>query len=127
MGDRVSVSFANGDQESIVIFAHWGGMEFANDAKKYVEDLCVELIAAPSTVSRPLDRLEPQTVMVDFVRWCTQNGWITPDVRVESNYYFGADQYAGDNSDNGHFHIDLPAVMARMVDLSTKLAPKPPE
>jgi hypothetical protein len=127
MGDRVSVSFANGDEESVVLFAHWGGMAFAETAKQYADDLCVEMLTLPRIGTWPLSRLEPNTVMVDFIRYCIETGWIHATGRVESNYYFGATDSDGDNSDNGHHRIDLPAVMARMVDLRTKLAVKPAE
>jgi hypothetical protein len=103
MGDRVSIQFQNGDKKSVVLFSHWGGKEFPKEAKKYVKQL-------PSGLhTTPLDRKEPNTVMVDFIRY------ITKDIdRVDSNLYLGLDglylgldENDGDNSDNGHFLIKL--------------------
>ena len=50
----------------------------------------------------PLDRLEPGTVMVDFIREYTKDLKI-----VNSNYYLAKSDEEGDNSDNGHWTIDL--------------------
>lgn len=98
MGDRVSISFKRGDDESVALFNHWGGMEFVDTAEMYVRKLKRER----SGSTKPLDRFEPCIVMVDFVRDQT-NGMD----RVESSLYLGADKTLGDNSDNGHHVIDL--------------------
>ena len=98
MGDRISIQFVNGDMKSVVLFSHWGGKGFLTEAKRYAKDLK----SKKSGCVMPLDRLEPQTVMVDFVRH------ITKDMdRVESDLYFGFDEGDGDNSDNGHHKINL--------------------
>ena len=95
MGDRVSIQFKNGKEVSVVLFSHWDGMHFVKQAKEYVKKL-------NQNEGTPLSRLEPQTVMVDFVRE------ITKDLEVvDSNYYFGFDSNDGDNSDNGHHIINL--------------------
>ena len=98
MGDRVSISFKNGEDESVVLFSHWGGRALVEDAQMYAEELALEMIGDSS----PLDRLEPDTVMVDFIRH------ITKDMgRVVCDFYLGKIPDDGDNSDNGHFLIDL--------------------
>ena len=38
MGDRVSISFKNGDEESVSLFHHWGGVEFPGMALKWAKD-----------------------------------------------------------------------------------------
>ena len=96
MGDRVSISFKNGNDESVALFHHWGGLEFVDLAEEYVAQL------PRGEVSMPLDRREPGTVMVDFIRHITQNM-----DRVKSSLYLGKDPEDGDNSDNGHFVIDV--------------------
>lgn len=98
MGDRVSISFRNGDCESVTLFSHWDGSGFAYIALEYAK-----LLKEPEdSMMYPLDRLEPETVMVDFIRY------LTKDMEsVRSNYYLGATPKDGDNSDNGHFIIDL--------------------
>ncbi len=53
-------------------------------------------------ITFPLGRLEPGTVMVDFIRALTKDC-----ESVNSNYYLGKDDMDGDNSDNGHFTIDV--------------------
>lgn len=106
MGDRISIQFKNGNDKSVVLFSHWGGMGFYQDALQYADDLKEELKAgAPGnqfSASGPLGRLEPQTVMVDFIRHTTKEM-----DRVVSDLYLGADPNDGDSSDNGHFIIDL--------------------
>lgn len=102
MGDRVSISFRNGKQESVVLFHHWGGKQFPQKALQYAKDLVAELESTKICVSEPLTRLEPETVMVDFIRYITKD-----KSRIMSSLYLGRDQNDGDNSDNGHFVIDL--------------------
>jgi hypothetical protein len=46
--------------------------------------------------------MEPNTVMVDFIRFLTVGM-----TRVERSLYLGATENDGDNSDNGHHEIDL--------------------
>ena len=102
MGDRVSISFKNGDDESVTLFSHWGGQEFVEKAKAYARELTAERKA--NNQHGPLDRLEPHTVMVDFIRYVTKD-----KKRVESDLYLGKDETEGDNSDNGHHVITLKA------------------
>jgi len=99
MGDRISIQFKNGKEKSVVLFSHWGGLSFFEVAKKYTLDLINEIGLKEMT---PLDRLEPNTVMVDFIRYVTED-----EKRIESNLYLGATEFDGDNSDNGHKIIDL--------------------
>jgi hypothetical protein len=99
MGDRVSIQFEKNGEKSVVLFNHWGGMEFVGAARRYVRDLKKE-VGKKETL--PLERLEPETVMVDFIRYLTWNM-----TRVESSIYLGATESDGDNSDNGHHIISL--------------------
>jgi len=111
MGDRVSIEFQTdqiggfGDSKtkSPVLFSHWGGMGFVETAKKYADNLTKRKIGLSSA---PLDRLEAQTVMVDFIRKITEGV-----KEVESNYYLGRTSKDGDNSDNGHHIIKLRKVI----------------
>ena len=96
MGDRVSISFRNGDQESVTLFNQWGGAQFPVDAQEYADTLLRRRLTTP------LERREPNTVMVDFIRHITKNL-----VKVDGDLYLGADPSCGDNSDNGHFIIKL--------------------
>lgn len=96
MGDRVSISFRNGNEESVTLFSHWGGKPFVVEAFNYIQTL------PTGRTVMPLDRCEPNTIMVDFIRHLTKG-----QDRVESNLYLGAHSEDGDNSDNGHFTLDL--------------------
>lgn len=112
MGDRVSIQFVNEGEKSVVLFSHWGGMLFVREAVKYAKELAREVKGNKGFA--PLDRLEPRTVMVDFVRH------ITKEVeRVTEDYYFGINENDGDNSDNGHYIIDLKEGVARDKQLDT--------
>ena len=102
MGDRVSVAFKNGNEESVTLFNHWGGIAFVDEAKNYIRTLLMRCKTHGGV--QPLDRLEPNTVMVDFIREVTHD---MP--RVESSLYLGRDGMDGNNSDNGHFVIDVNA------------------
>lgn len=103
MGNRVSIQFANENETSVVLFSHWGGMEFVDEAKQYVKDLKKEIESLRKEISSgPLTRLEPNTVMVDFIREFSKDMH-----RVESDFYLGKDEDDGDNSDNGHIIIHL--------------------
>lgn len=103
MGDRISISFIRGKEKSVVLFSHWDGESFKTAAEDYVRRLKLE-IDAPSSPLRggPLGRLEPNTVMVDFIRDFTEGKG-----RVDGNYYLGATEDDGDDSDNGHYEISL--------------------
>jgi len=100
MGDRVSISFVKDDWESPTLFSHWGGIEFVEYALQYAIDLVKR---KKGTTVTPLDRLEPQTVLVDFIRHITKN-----EKEINSDLYLGRDFNDGDNSDNGHYQIILP-------------------
>lgn len=107
MGARISIQFKNknafgGEREdkSVVLFSHWGGEEFAKKAKSYVKKLKSEVEKNDGV--RPLDRLEPNTVMIDFIREITKGM-----DRVESDLYLGVSENDGDNSDYGHHIINL--------------------
>lgn len=98
MGDRASIAFKNGDEVSVVLFSHWGGMGFVKQAIAYA----VRLKDSRKSNTYPLHRCEPATVMVDFIRYLTKDKEL-----VNSDLYLGKDEYEGDNSDNGHHIIDF--------------------
>lgn len=102
MGARTSIAFKNQDQKSVVLFSHWGGMEFVEKAQNYVKDLNKYKAIKVLSPSTPLSRLEPNTVMIDFIRYATKNM-----TRVEGDLYLGKDQSDGDNSNFGHHDIEL--------------------
>jgi hypothetical protein len=114
MGDRVSIQFQKGDKKSVVFFSHWDGMNLVKNAKLYVKNLKIE---NGGRENYPIERMEPWTVMVDFISFYIRdqrerrnkrlpNIYKIPD-RVKSNYYVMATPDEGDNSDNGHHIISL--------------------
>lgn len=111
MGDRISISFKKGECESPVLFSHWGGEAFYERALKYTVELIKE---RRGEATLPLDRLEPGTVMMDFIREITDNS-----ERVSSNLYLERSKEMGDNSGNGHRVIDL-GELNEMSDLELK-------
>ena len=101
MGDRISIRFVNGDRESVALFSHWGGRAFLKEALQYIRELKKE-IGEKKEALTPLGRLEPSTVMVDFIRH------LTKDMdRLNRDLYLGKDEDDGDNWNNGHWDIDL--------------------
>ncbi|MFO7897772.1 MAG: hypothetical protein R6V58_01790 [Planctomycetota bacterium] len=106
MGARASVSFQNGKiwppEKSIVIFSHWGGVEFHQEAKDYLKNLKQDIKDGKVSPIYPLGRLEPNTVAIDFIRHITKGL-----ERVESDLYLGKDESDGDNSDYGHLSLEL--------------------
>ena len=110
MGDRISIQFVKDADQSPVLFSHWQGTSFLNDVESYLDELWAEIDAMEHPNSQPLDRLEPRTVMVDFIRWIAERELAGAHVkrhRITSNFYLGKDSEDGDNSDNGHVEIDL--------------------
>ena len=115
MGDRISISFVNselaiwdGDRKSPAFFSHWAGTSLLDSVETYLDELRGEIDAMEHPNSQPLDRLEPGTVMVDFIRWMsTSHGDSQRGSRITHNFYLGKDENDGDNSDNGHVEIDL--------------------
>ena len=118
MGDRVSISFVQDrseverkmfggpkQEESVVLFNHWGGEQFPKEAVDYLRELHQE---KSNFEGDPLGRLEVGTVMVDFMRWFLGGpNILQPQNRVTRTIYLGASPNDGDNSDNGHFTINV--------------------
>ena len=118
MGDRVSISFVNVDRlhhekikmESVPLFNHWGGREFPQYALNWVKKLKREVNEKKDNISTPYTRLEPQRVMVLFIADLQKDKQFadyTNKKRITHSIYLGKDKNDGDNSDNGHFMIDI--------------------
>ena len=107
MGDRISIAFSDRNPcespdpvESVALFSDWDGLGLLRNAIGYIIELNVHI--EENNDRHPLDRLEPGTVMTDFI--VKELGKLQ---RITSNYYLGKDKTDGDNSNNGHFIIDL--------------------
>ena len=102
MGNRISISFEKDNQESVTLFSHWDGKLLVEKAEHYIEKLNKDIKNNKISKCTPLARLEPGTVMVDFIRSYTKKL-----ERIDSNLYLGKNSSDGDNSDNGHQIIIL--------------------
>ena len=106
MGDRISIEFVDVDdreQDTVVLFNHWGGDCFVETAQMFISDLneCSE-----QDCSDPITRREPRVMMVQFLAWITKKDYypnITDNGFMSRSLYFGKDRHDGDNSDNGHY------------------------
>ena len=106
MGDRISIQFVNNGDKSVVFFDHWAGRSLLEEAQDYLVELNAEIPDGRATM--PLDRREPGTVMMDFIVWrASKHGYNPPLHRVRGSWYLGVDENDGDNSDNGHWCIDV--------------------
>jgi len=100
MGDRISIQFKNKKELSVVFFSHWDGKHLIEKVEQYIKELNKD--TKKGAIDYPRDRREPNTIMVDFIRWYLQDSG-----RTKSNHYLGATENDGDNSDNGHWVFDL--------------------
>lgn len=97
MGDRISISFTDGQRVSVTLFSHTDGKALIKTAKKYLKELRKEKLDS----TYPLGRFEPNTVMVDFIRYITKD-----KERILKNYYLGKSYFDGDDHDNGHYMLN---------------------
>ena len=102
MGNRISISFENQGIRSVAIFSHWDGTDFLFMVKDFLEWLKHDVKAPENT---PLGRMDPSIVALLFSYWVVKQNGVIPS----SGYYLGKDQNDGDNSDNGHYIVDLNA------------------
>ena len=128
MGDRVSISFKDkNDEESIAIFHHWGGTQFPKVALEWFKEFKESVnLTAKKNVSCPITRFDSNNTAVQFISWLGKNGHyrqccgfekdekgksiyfmpIYNDEQLSHSIYFGKDKNDGDNSDNGHYVIN---------------------
>ena len=107
MGDRISISFVfDGQDESVTLFSHWGGRRLLNLVRQYLKAL--DNFCPPAEYD-PLQRREPNTIMVDFIVWLASEAIeeLTPLMPSHNHCYLGKTDQEGDNSDNGHWVVEL--------------------
>ena len=134
MGDRVSVSFRKTEEtyggptekktrleESPALFHHWGGTELPHVAFEWFKKVKAELKTMKSLGSDPFTLLVPSNLMVQLIgalaieKWDQYTTGITKDKKgvtkhstwMTHSMYLGTDGQDGDNSDNGHYTIDV--------------------
>ena len=132
MGDRVSISFRQKQErwdgpsdnkmvteESPALFHHWGGTELPKVAFEWCKKVKTE--AKELGGSDPFTRLEPRNLMVQLIGTLAREKWdqyttgLTKDKKGVTKHstwmtyslYLGKDSQDGDNSDNGHYTIDV--------------------
>ena len=133
MGDRVSISFKQKQErwggpsdktevtdESPALFHHWGGTDLPKVAFKWFKKVKAETKAMGQR-SDPFTRLEPRNLMVQLIGTLAREKWdqyttgLTKDKKgitkhdtwMTYSMYLGKDGQDGDNSDNGHYTIDV--------------------
>ena len=71
MGNRVSVSFKKDDRESVALFNHWGGEEFAIQTRNWFRTYKTKLSVTEEkdvlNGTDPITRFEPQNLMVQHL------------------------------------------------------------
>ena len=135
MGDRVSVSFKKTEkmfnakegkekeyrEESPALFHHWGGTELPQVAFEWFKQIKADIKTIKSIGSDPFTRLEPRNLMVQLIGTLAREKWdqyttgLTKDKKgitkhstwMTHSMYLGKDGQDGDNSDNGHYTIDV--------------------
>jgi hypothetical protein len=98
MGDRISISFKDDTEESVVLFDHWAGLKLKSDVETFISELDKKW---KKSEHDPITRREASCIMVIFIAWYTDQHGINYSV------YLGRTQNDGDNSDNGHHVFDL--------------------
>ena len=130
MGDRVSISFRKKEEmfggptekttrieESPVLFHHWGGTELPRVAFEWFKKVRMD-IRRNLSGSDPFTRLEPRNLMVQLIGTLAREKWdqyamfekkkfTEHDTWMSYSLYLGKDSQDGDNSDNGHYTIDV--------------------
>ena len=127
MGDRVSISFQQETEwyvkrkkekhleQSPALFHHWGGTHFPKFAFQWFKKVKEKY---GKNGGDPFTRMEPRNLMVQFIAHLRNydvlrydrhyNGeWSTDDELLSYSIYLGKDSNDGDNSDNGHYIIDV--------------------
>ena len=105
MSDRGNVLFYNEEEKSVVISSYWGSMGFVHVAIHYAIDLKKEIDAFKERyphVSGPVERLEPDVIVVDFMKHLYETGWINREKRDSCIYLYRDEKEVEDV-----FQIDL--------------------
>ena len=129
MGDRVSISFQQKaawyvnkkkeehTDESPALFHHWGGTQFPKMAFDWFKSIKKKYGKGGGD---PFTRMEPRNLMVQFIAHLRNHEDLrydryvnekrtTDDQLLSYSIYLGKTPEDGDNSDNGHYTIDVDA------------------
>ena len=108
-------------EESPALFHHWGGTELPHVAFEWFKKIKADIKTIKSIGSDPFTRLEPRNLMVQLIGALAREKWdqyslgLTKDKKgvrkhdtwMTHSMYLGKDGNDGDNSDNGHYTIDV--------------------
>jgi|PlaIllAssembly_1097288.scaffolds.fasta_scaffold03702_3 hypothetical protein len=102
MSKKASIAFEDVWQhESIALFTPKDGEQFIEDAKTFVKNLA-------KMKKIDVGNLSADRAMFLFTRWLELPDYLPLDeLENEAEYYFGTDGMDGDNSDLGHYVINL--------------------
>ena len=130
MGDRVSISFQQETEwyvkrkkethmdQSPVLFNHWRGTQFPKFAFQWFKKIKAKYAKPSSGGGDPFTRMEPRNLMVQFIAHLRNHEDLrydryvnekrtTDDELISYSIYLGKTPEDGDNSDNGHYTIDV--------------------
>ncbi len=102
MSNSIVIQFVSETyDDSPCLYVHWGGRELLDIVKAYINEL-----PKRSKPGMPLHRQEPTIVMVDFLIYLKNAGYLGTGP-VESSYYLYPTSDTCDYSDHGHYNVKL--------------------
>jgi len=108
MPDRATVSFHKDGNQSVALRTENGGMEFVEYCEQYAKDLCQEM-AHKDPQDLPLERLEPNTVIMDCARYIQVEGEYTDGayIRTDDDLTLIPTNEQHGKTESGHWTIVL--------------------
>jgi len=88
MGDRICLTFVNGERRSPVLYSHWDGRDLLDRAREFWETY------------RTLVRDDPANWMVNFI------AWLTGTVADGGYYLYPDEERSCSPDDNGFWEFD---------------------
>ena len=89
MGDRICLTFTDGDERSPCLYAHWMGQRLLDKAAEFHAKYCGEI------------RSEPSNWMVNFISWLRKGA-----VEDGEYYLYPDEEHSCTPDDNGYWEMD---------------------
>jgi len=105
MSERGNILFYNGDEKSVIVSSYWGSMGFVFVAIQYSIELKKEIDEFKEkypNISGPVERLQPDVIVADFMKHLYETGWINKEKRDSCIYLYRDEKEVEDV-----FQIDL--------------------